>query len=227
MADSLRVAATSIHRVAHGRSNPLAAIARMERGDVIEQRRMRVRVALAALIATFVWAVLVWEHLHGGVVSHSVLARDDLPGISNSWGGVLMPVLAWFLIGRIQRRTRRHHGNAASSSPEAVVAGFAGAAVFGILLSVFFSTGQERLTSHMATALLPLALLFPIYRAEYVLGFVVAMTFTFGAVLPTVFACVVASVAALMYRYVRPLLLGVAGWMKRKWWPAARGVEIP
>lgn len=197
----------------------------MERDDVNQQRLMRMRQGMTALIAAWVWALLAWEHLHGGVVTHHILASDEMPGISNGWGGLLLPALAWFLLGRIQQRgLRRNPGQAARSpSPMVALAGFACAVVFGILLSVFFSTGQERLTSHMATALLPLAVLFPIYRAEYVLGFVVAMTFTFGAILPTVFACVVALMAVVMYRYVRPLLIGIANRIKRNRAPAARG----
>lgn len=197
----------------------------MERRKVSEPRQLRMRVILTALTAAFVWAVLAWEHLHGGVVTHSFLARDDMPGISNWWGGLLLPVLAWFLLGRIQRRGMRgNHARTETSSRSVVVAaGFTGAAAFGILISVFFMAGQEDLTSRMVTALLPLALLFPIYRAEYVLGFVTAMTFTFGALLPTVFACAVALMAVVMYRYVRPLLMGIAGWIRRRRAPAAGG----
>ena len=38
------------------------------------------------------------------------------------------------------------------------------------------------------------------------------MTFTFGAVLPTAFAYVAALMALVMYRWVRPLILGIASW---------------
>jgi hypothetical protein len=41
---------------------------------------------------------------------------------------------------------------------------------------------------------------FPVYRAEYVLGFVVGMTFTFGAVIPLLVALLVGTVS-LVARY--------------------------
>jgi len=66
-----------------------------------------------------------------------------MPGISKWWGGLLLPVLAWFpLIA--PRSTRGNHGNAAASWPPrtAAAAGFGCAAVFGILLSVLFVTGN-------------------------------------------------------------------------------------
>jgi len=48
-----------------------------------------------------------------------------------------------------------------------------------------------------------LALFFPIYRAECFLGFVIGMTFTFGAVLPTGVGIIIALIGALLYLYVR------------------------
>jgi hypothetical protein len=48
-----------------------------------------------------------------------------------------------------------------------------------------------------------IALVLPIYRAENVLGFVLGMTFTFGAVLPTAVGSVVAMLSAASHRLVR------------------------
>ena len=56
--------------------------------------------------------------------------------------------------------------------------------------------------------MLLLALLLPVYRAECVLGFVLGMTFTFGAILPTMVASVIAVFSALVQLCVRPVLMG-------------------
>lgn len=176
-----------------------------------DTRLSRLRGVATAGVALATWAGLAWAHLHGGVPSHHLLARADLPSISNAWGGLLLPALTWFLVGRVHRRLARRAAGPAGAAlyPTAVLAGFAGALVFGALLSVFFTRGQAPLTALMAQALVPLALLFPIYRAEYVLGFVLAMTYTFGAMLPTGFACAVALMAVVLYRGVRPLAVGL------------------
>jgi hypothetical protein len=50
-------------------------------------------------------ACLAWEHFHGGVKSHHLFHRSDLPAISNWWGALVLPGLAWFLLGRILSRT--------------------------------------------------------------------------------------------------------------------------
>lgn len=96
-----------------------------------------------------------------------------------------------------------------------VVAGFAGALLYGILLSTFFTLDYSAVTSLMFQGLFLLALFFPIYRAEYVLGFVLGMTFTFGVILPMLVGLVVAVVAMVIYLYVRPVLMRLLSWIAR------------
>ncbi len=56
-----------------------------------------------------------------------------------------------------------------------------------------------------APGLLLLALFLPIYKSEYFLGFVLGMSYTFGALLPTGFSAIVALIAVVIYNYVRPI----------------------
>ncbi|TXD43908.1 hypothetical protein TR80_006580 [Xanthomonas campestris] len=55
----------------------------------------------------------------------------------------------------------------------------------------------------------------PAYRAEYVFGFVLGMTFVFGAVLPTLFGLLVVAVSALAWRVLFPLVMGVVRLARR------------
>ena len=64
--------------------------------------------------------------------------------------------------------------------------------------------------------MLLLALLLPVYRPECVLGFVLGMTFTFGAILPTVVASVIAAFSALVQLCVRPVFMGRWNALRRK-----------
>jgi len=146
-------------------------------------------------------AHLAWEHSHGGVISHHILHRADMPAISNWWGALLLPALAWFLAGRIQRRIGQ------STLPMSVVAGFVGSLLFGILLAVAFTNHFQSLASYLFLGLILLAVLLPVYRAECVLGFVLGMTFTFGAVLPTVVGSIIGALSAAIHLFLRPLLL--------------------
>ncbi len=87
-----------------------------------------------------------------------------------------------------------------------VVAGFVGSLLFAILLSVSFTNDYETIASYLFLGMFLLALLLPVYRAECVLGFVLGMTFVFGAVLPTVIGSIIAALSAAIHLYVRPLL---------------------
>jgi hypothetical protein len=171
---------------------------------VEEQKYQGVRVIGTVVVTLSVWSLLVWQHLEGGVPSHNILARADLPAVSNWWGGLLLPALTWWLLGRTLGRISR----GATSSFNAAFA-FAGAGVFGVALAVSYVTDHSTVTTYIVRSLPLIALLLPLYRAEYVLGFVLAMTYTFGAILPTGFTAAVAAVAWGLYGYVRPTLLRI------------------
>lgn len=135
-----------------------------------------------------------WEHTHGGVIAHHLLGNPELPAFSNWWGVLLIPFLAWWLVGRIgasvQARTdeliRGRRGMRINPW-----GGFAVALVYGAAMAIEFSTGSS-LVSWLFFALPVLALVIRLWQAQYVLGFVFGMTFVFGAVLPTIIASVIA-----------------------------------
>lgn len=153
------------------------------------------------------WSLLAWDYYHGGVPKHHILHREDLPAISNWWGALIIPLLTWLLLLRIKKRLVRDSVD--RKDTQNVIYRFFSALFFGILLSVLFSLGYTDALGYLFIGVLLIALLFPIYMAECLLGFVIGMTFTFGAVLPTVFALILALVSAVLYLYVRPQLLKI------------------
>jgi hypothetical protein len=170
------------------------------------------------IVTVAIWSLLAWNYYHGGVPSHHILHREDLPAISNWWGGLLLPLLAWFLLYRIQKRLMRDNTERSKVSeyPVNVIYGFIGGLVFGILLSMFFTLDYSNIAGYILIGLFLLALFFPVYRAECILGFVIGMTFTFGAVLPTAFTAIFALIGAILYRYVRPVVLHIASGFVRR-----------
>jgi vacuolar-type H+-ATPase subunit I/STV1 len=155
------------------------------------------RIILTTFALIFELAHLGWEHLNGGVAAHHVLNRADLPAISNWWGVLLVPALTWFLVGRIQRRISKQ-APYNPGLPPVVLAGFLGSLVYGAALALAFTMNYGAVT-YIFLGLFAVSLLLPTYRAEYVLGFVLGMSFTFGAVLPTVIALAVASFSGLLH----------------------------
>lgn len=147
-------------------------------------------------------AHLAFEHVTGGVRSHHLLNRPDLPAISNWLGLVTLPLLGIALGVRLRRHASASRAPAAGSSapggtgvPYPMLAALVGAFLYGAALAAAFELGASSMTSAMFLGLFVCALALPLYRVEYMLGFVVGMTFTFGGVLPVFVALVVATVS--------------------------------
>jgi uncharacterized membrane protein len=177
--------------------------------SVSTHHRPRWRFGLTVGVFLAELAHLIWDYRHGGVPSHHLLNNPDWPAVSNWWGALLLPVLTWVLLGPIMRRVAAPAPDSGVAAPllrrSAALVG--GALLFGILLSVAFTTGADTLAATLFLGMLAATLVLPLYRAEWVLGFVLGMAVTFGVVLPTVIGAVVAAVAALIQLVVWPMLV--------------------
>lgn len=165
---------------------------------------MSKRVFFTAAVTVIILTLLGWQHFHTGVPAHHILARNDMPVISNWWGALLIPLLTWISLQRIKRRTQI--STTPESSTKSCLIFFAGLA-FGISIAIAFMNDFQPFLENVPYILLLLALLIPIFYAEFILGFVLGMSYTFGAVLPTLFVLIMAGAGYILYRFVRPLLL--------------------
>jgi hypothetical protein len=161
------------------------------------------------IITLSIWALLIWTHYHGGVPSHHILQRGDLPAVSNWWGGFLLPLITWTLLYLIRSRIKKENLQepAADKSKQHIILSFLGSLLFGIFLAVSFTFEFSIVLDNILYVLLILAFLLPIFRAEYLLGFILGMTFTFGVILPTAFALIIAIICTILYKYIRPLIM--------------------
>ncbi|REG88290.1 hypothetical protein [Algoriphagus antarcticus] len=174
-----------------------------------EKEFFRIRLYFAGFASISIGALLMWNHFHGGVPSHHVLADETLPLISNWWGILVIPLLTLLLTYRIQKRIYRPNDQKTSILLKQVIFGFLVALSFGILLAFFFAAGNQDMPGYMILGLLPLAFFFPIYRAECLLGFVFGMTYTFGAVLPMGIGSLLVLIGAGIYLLLRPAIIYV------------------
>ena len=161
-----------------------------------ESYRFPVVIPLTAL--AFAAAHLSFEHFTGGVRSHHLLNRPDLPAISNWFGLITLPLLGVVL----GLRVRAHPSSTRwARVPVSVLAALLGALIYGVALAASFSLGATNITSAAFIGLFVCGFVFPIYRVEYILGFVAGMTITIGGVLPLLFALVIAAVSFIV-RYI-------------------------
>lgn len=166
------------------------------------------RLYVTALVSVAIWGLLAWDYSHGGVPRHHLLADAALPSVSNWWGGLLLPALTWLLLARIRQNAQGKSEASAAARPSfrREGYGFAGAVVAGVLIAVLFSLGYPDSAGIVLLGLFVSALFVPIYRPECLLGFVLSMTFTFGAVLPIVIGTVVGLIGWVLYAWFRPAI---------------------
>ncbi len=160
--------------------------------------------ALSSLV--FGAAVLAHEYFNGGVPSHHLLDRPDLPAISNWFALVVLPLLGWLLGVRLRNHLITSTG---SGSAKGIWAGLVCSLLYGAAMAIFFELGTSAVISGLFFGLFLLAAVLPIYRVECIFGFVVGMTFTFGAVLPTLVAVVFAAVSVVLHFVFRAVLSAI------------------
>ena len=173
-------------------------------------RRPQVRWLITALVALAELGHLAWQVFHGGIERHHLLNQAELPAISNAWGAVLLPLLAWFLAGRLLRRATT------TRAAKTLAAAACGALVAGIALSLAFVSGDADAPAYVLLGVILVGLVLPIYRSEYVLGFVLGMSITFGPILPALVATVIAAVSAVAHCWVRPAFGWAFGWVSAR-----------
>lgn len=149
------------------------------------------RLGLVALVAIAESAHLAWEATHGGIVSHHLLNDPAMPALWNGWGLLVLPAIAWVASARVLRaeaRTWRVHRPA--------VLRLAGALVAGAALSMAFAGGREDAASAVLATVALAALAIRAWRPELLLGWVLGMSLTFGALLPTLIGALLALLSA-------------------------------
>lgn len=163
----------------------------------------RVKVTVGAFI--FVAALVSIEHFRGGVVTHYVLAREDMPGISNWWGLLTIPLLSWIVASLIKRRKNQaaESGQKPAENDDKVLKRFLAALAFGIVASLLWEFNLENLLQYFILFPILIAFFQPVHRPEYLLGFVLGMLHTFGGVLPIVVGLVLLTIGYVIHQLVR------------------------
>jgi hypothetical protein len=163
------------------------------------------RIFFTGIVTLLLWVNLIWDYLHKGVPSHHFLQREDLPEISNWWGGIAVPLITWFLLVRVAKRATTNKTSDTNTVNNALY-GFLGALLFGIVFSFLFTIGSN-IPGYMMIGAFLVSFFIPLYRAEFLLGFVIGMTYTFGGVLPLIIGTVLTTTFTIAYKFVRAGLL--------------------
>jgi len=178
----------------------------------------KAKVLLTSIATFLVLSMLLWDHFHGGVPSHHILHQKELPAISNWWSGLFIPLLTWILLGRINSRISKQNRQEPAAKSQNIKSRlmFSIGLSFGILISIAFENNYHLMLDNVLYAIIIMSLLIPIFLSEFILGFVLGMTFTFGAILPTLFILIAAAFGYLIYRFIRSLILQFLSFLSRQ-----------
>ncbi|WP_247671233.1 hypothetical protein [Pseudoalteromonas sp. MMG005] len=169
----------------------------------------RIRNSLLIIVVIFQICHLSWEYFNGGIVTHHILMRSDLPGISNWWGLIILPSLVFITFIRIKRRllTRAHEALSLSDFYRNILIGFMGMLLVSLLASLAFSFGLQNIAVYMLMGLMITALFIPLHKAECILGYVMGAAFFTGPVIPFIGVVLFSTVSVLSHYCFKPLLL--------------------
>ncbi len=180
---------------------------------ITKQHFFLFKIGFTALITVLLSSLLLWQYFRGGIPSHHFLADKTMPLISNAWGAVVIPITTWFLLFRVGKGLFKQ--SEAIPFPKHTLIGFLSALVFGIALGVAVVYRFELFLGNVPLIIFGLAFLFPTYKAEYFLGFVLGLTYFIGGVLPVLVGSVFLLISAAIYLLIRPLILKLVKMIKK------------
>jgi len=162
----------------------------------------KIQASLGAFILTFIF--ILREYFNGGVITHHLLAREDLPGFSNWWGLLSVPLLFWISITLINKRQNQKSKSEATAkkSKYLVLKRFLAALVFSTLISLLWEFKLEAYLQYIILFPFVIALFKPVHFPEYFMGFVLGLVFTFGGILPLIIGLVLLTISFLINKIV-------------------------
>jgi hypothetical protein len=157
-------------------------------------------------ISLLMLTILLWDYYHGGVPSHHLLANKDLPEVSNWWGAISIPLVTFLSLITIKNRLNYQKDFVGNTFFRKYLVPFLFGLVYALSLAISFSTGKSDISSLLFQGLFILALIFPLFRLEYYLGFVFGLTYTFGGVLPIFIGLIFVIISLVFHKILVPLV---------------------
>lgn len=165
----------------------------------------RLTLYFVGAVTASILSILFWDHFHAGVPSHHLLADENLPEISNWWGAISLPLTSYFLLSRIKNRIILETQANGSHLKRKFLLPFLVSLAFALILAISYTIGHSEISGIMFQALFLIAVLLPVYKSEYLLGFIIGLAYTFGGVLPIVIASFFAILSYAIHVFVIPL----------------------
>ncbi len=160
------------------------------------QLTLKLRILITTVVTFLVWGHIAWDYAHDGIPVHYILHSKDMPGIPNWWGAIVLPFFTYFLLFRMSKRLKETENK---ESLKLIGLRFLGGILFAVSISVSFMNGID-ITDYIMGLIFLLAFFFPLYKSEYLLGWVLGSSFSFGAIIPIGFGSILALLFFIFYK---------------------------
>ncbi|PRX54331.1 hypothetical protein [Flagellimonas meridianipacifica] len=163
------------------------------------------RILITLVVTALALTHILWDHFNGGIPTHYLLHDKNLPGIPNWLGALALPFFTWFLLYRIAKRV---NSSDSKENLKLVVLRFLAALIVSIIIAFCFTFTID-IIDYIMLIIFALAFIFPLYKSEFLLGWVLGSAFTFGAAIPMGFGSLFALVCFVFYligRFIKKLL---------------------
>lgn len=164
---------------------------------------LRLRIIITALVTLLVWVHVLWDYFHDGIPVHYLFMDKNMPPFPNWLGAIILPFFCWIILGRIAKRINMTNEN---HNMKLVFMRFLSALTVSLAISICFENGVE-IPGYVLLSIFALAFFFPLYKSEFLLGWVLGTSYTFGAMIPMLFAVVLAGVFFLFYQIKKVVVL--------------------
>ncbi|WP_378183952.1 hypothetical protein [Aquimarina sp. SS2-1] len=147
---------------------------------MITQKIIQNKALFLVFITTLIGLHIAWDYFNEGVPTHYVLHSKDMPGFSNWWGLLTIPISSFILLSIIQKQYKKDPTPQKLSN---ITNGFISGLCFGILLSVLWVLDLHEIMPYVIWLPVLVSFFIPIHYPQYLLGFILGMAYTFGGVL--------------------------------------------
>jgi len=173
---------------------------------MITQKVIQNKVPFTVLIIILVALHITWDYFHGGVPTHYILHDENMPGISNWWTLLTIPLITFILLSLIQKNYKKDP-NAEKLSK--ITNGFIGGLFFGVLLSVLWVIELQSVMIYAILLPIIMSLFIPVHLPGNLLGLILGLTYIFGGVLPLgigLFLFIASFLVWLIFRKIIPFI---------------------
>jgi len=163
------------------------------------------KLLFVVIVTTLVFLHVIWDYNNGGVPIHHVLADKNLPGISNWWGCLTIPVVSWVLISLTQKRIQKTNATHTDTTayPNNSFLGFILSLGFGIFISLLWEFRMEDILVYVIWFPVFFSLVTRVHYPEYALGVILGLVYTFGGILPLAIGIFLYPVSFLVWNLFR------------------------